>query len=214
LREQLNLLARRHPRYGCRRVHVLLQQEGRQCNRKRVQRLWRDEGLHVPRKTHRRKKAPRTPRSVTARSGRSTTSSTPLLTTGRSKDLQHHRRAHLRGPRLPRRPLDQRRPDRRRPRQPRPRPTGTRPYPLRQRPRTRRRDTQRLVPLDRRHHQLHRAGRPWQNPLRRILQRPPPPGTPRTRVLSATSTKPRSTGGGSTTTTGPPVARQTGSRHS
>jgi putative transposase len=66
LREQLNLLARRHPRYGYRRVHVLLKREGWQCNRKRVQRLWRDEGLHVPRKTRRRKKAPRTPGAVTA----------------------------------------------------------------------------------------------------------------------------------------------------
>jgi transposase InsO family protein len=47
-------------------VHVLLQREGWRCNRKRVQRLWRDEGLHVPRRTHRRKKAPRTPGSVTA----------------------------------------------------------------------------------------------------------------------------------------------------
>lgn len=66
MREQLNLLARRHPRYGYRRVHVLLQREGWQCNRKRVQRLWRDEGLHVPRRTRRRKKAPRTPGAVAA----------------------------------------------------------------------------------------------------------------------------------------------------
>jgi len=66
LRERLHLLARRHPRYGYRRVHVLLQREGWQCNRKRVQRLWRDEGLHVPRKTRRPKKAPRTPGAVTA----------------------------------------------------------------------------------------------------------------------------------------------------
>jgi putative transposase len=66
LREQLHVLARRHPRYGYRRVHVLLQREGWQCNRKRVQRLWRDEGLHVPRKARRSKKQPRTPGSVTA----------------------------------------------------------------------------------------------------------------------------------------------------
>ena len=66
MREQLNLLARRHPRYGYRRVHVLLQRQGWRCNRKRVQRLWRDEGLHVPRKTRRRKKAPRTPGAVSA----------------------------------------------------------------------------------------------------------------------------------------------------
>jgi transposase InsO family protein len=66
LRERLHLLARRHPRYGYRRVHVLLKREGWCCNRKRVQRLWRDEGLHVPRRARRRRKQPRTPGSVTA----------------------------------------------------------------------------------------------------------------------------------------------------
>ena len=66
LRAQLHLLARHHPRYGYRRVHVLLQREGWLCNRKRVQRLWRDEGLHVPRRKRRRRKSPRTPGAVTA----------------------------------------------------------------------------------------------------------------------------------------------------
>lgn len=47
-------------------MHVLLQREGWACNRKRVQRLWRDEGLHVPRRKRRRRKAARTPGSVTA----------------------------------------------------------------------------------------------------------------------------------------------------
>jgi putative transposase len=51
---------------GVLRVHVLLQREGWRCNRKRVQRLWRDEGLRVPRKTRRRERAARTPGSVTA----------------------------------------------------------------------------------------------------------------------------------------------------
>jgi putative transposase len=66
LRAQLHRLARRHPRYGYRRIHVLLVREGWICNRKRVQRLWRDEGLHVPQRRRRPKKAPRTPGSVTA----------------------------------------------------------------------------------------------------------------------------------------------------
>jgi putative transposase len=47
-------------------VHVLLQREGWACNRKRVQRLWRDEGLHVPRRKRRQRKAARTPGSVSA----------------------------------------------------------------------------------------------------------------------------------------------------
>lgn len=40
--------------------------EGWTCNRKRIQRLWRDEGLRLRRRARRRKKAPRTPGSVTA----------------------------------------------------------------------------------------------------------------------------------------------------
>jgi hypothetical protein len=39
LRERLRPLARRHPRYGYRRMHALLRREGWACNRKRVQRL-------------------------------------------------------------------------------------------------------------------------------------------------------------------------------
>jgi len=59
-------LARRHPRHGYRRIHVLLTREGWACNRKRVQRLWRDDGLQVPRRPRRRKKTPRTPGSAAA----------------------------------------------------------------------------------------------------------------------------------------------------
>lgn len=41
-------LARRHRRYGYRRVHALLLREGWRVNRKRVHRLWKAEGLRVP----------------------------------------------------------------------------------------------------------------------------------------------------------------------
>ena len=61
LRERLRLLARRHPRYGYRRIHALLCREGWACNRKRVQRLWRDEGLRLPAKARRRRRGRRTP---------------------------------------------------------------------------------------------------------------------------------------------------------
>jgi len=56
LRERLRLLARKHPRYGYRRIHVILRREGWVCNRKRVQRLWRDEGLRLPAKPRRRRR--------------------------------------------------------------------------------------------------------------------------------------------------------------
>jgi len=66
LRERLRLLARRHPRYGYRRVHALLRREGWSCNRKRVQRLWRDEGLRLPPRPRRRRRGKRMPGHVTA----------------------------------------------------------------------------------------------------------------------------------------------------
>ena len=66
LRERLRLLARRHPRYGYRRIHALLCREGWLCNRKRVQRLWRDEGLGLPPRPRRRRRGKRMPGHVTA----------------------------------------------------------------------------------------------------------------------------------------------------
>jgi putative transposase len=59
LRAKLKALAMKHPRYGYRRIHVLLARDGWRCNRKRIQRLWRDEGLHVPGCTRRRRKVGR-----------------------------------------------------------------------------------------------------------------------------------------------------------
>ena len=50
LRERLRLLARRHPRYGYRRIHAILRREGWACNRKRVQRLWREGACECPRR--------------------------------------------------------------------------------------------------------------------------------------------------------------------
>ena len=41
-------LAEAHPRYGYRRVHALLGRDGWSVNVKRVERLWRAEGLRVP----------------------------------------------------------------------------------------------------------------------------------------------------------------------
>ena len=41
-------LARRYGRYGYRRITALLRAEGWSCNHKRVERIWRAEGLKVP----------------------------------------------------------------------------------------------------------------------------------------------------------------------
>ena len=49
-------LALRHPRYGYRRIAVLLAREGWHVNEKRVHRLWRNEGLKVQKKQVKRKR--------------------------------------------------------------------------------------------------------------------------------------------------------------
>jgi putative transposase len=43
-------LVRQHPRFGYRRIWALRRREGWRVNRKRVHRLWRQQGLKVPRK--------------------------------------------------------------------------------------------------------------------------------------------------------------------
>ena len=52
---ELRRLARRHPRYGYRRIWALLRRAGRAINAKRVYRLWRLAGLALPRRRPRRK---------------------------------------------------------------------------------------------------------------------------------------------------------------
>lgn len=49
-------LATQYGRYGYRRITALLQQEGFKVNHKRVERLWRREGLKVPRRQPKRKR--------------------------------------------------------------------------------------------------------------------------------------------------------------
>ena len=56
LRERLRALASERRRFGYRRLHVLLRREGHVVNRKKTQRLYREEGLTV-RKRRGRKKA-------------------------------------------------------------------------------------------------------------------------------------------------------------
>ena len=49
-------LARQHPRYGYRFITAKLRQEGWQVNAKRIYRLWRREGLKVPKKKHKKRR--------------------------------------------------------------------------------------------------------------------------------------------------------------
>lgn len=52
--KRIHELAKRHPRFGYRRIAALLRREGFKINRKRVERLWRQEGLQVPQKRKKR----------------------------------------------------------------------------------------------------------------------------------------------------------------
>ena len=51
LRAQLRHLAAQRPRFGYRRLHVLLRREGIVVNHKRIERLYREEGLAVRQRT-------------------------------------------------------------------------------------------------------------------------------------------------------------------
>ena len=66
LRRRIRTMALRYPRYGYRRIHAILIREGYLINRKRVQRLWRLEGLHVPVRKARKPRKRRNPGAVKA----------------------------------------------------------------------------------------------------------------------------------------------------
>ena len=54
LRAEILHLAVRYGRYGYRRITALLRRDGWQVNHKRVERIWRQEGLKVPQKQPKR----------------------------------------------------------------------------------------------------------------------------------------------------------------
>ena len=56
LRGRLRTLSRQHPRWGYRRAWAFLREEGWSVNRKRIQRLWREEGLRVPARRRKRQR--------------------------------------------------------------------------------------------------------------------------------------------------------------
>jgi putative transposase len=56
LRRRLRKISEQRPRWGYRRAHGHLLTEGWSVNRKRVQRIWREEGLRVPAKAKKRRR--------------------------------------------------------------------------------------------------------------------------------------------------------------
>jgi len=53
--QDIHRLVGRHPRFGCRRITRLLQDEGWRVNYKRVHRIWKQEGFKVPRKARKKR---------------------------------------------------------------------------------------------------------------------------------------------------------------
>ena len=56
LRARLRKLSREHPRWGYRRAWASVRSEGWAVNRKKIQRLWREEGLRVPARRRKRQR--------------------------------------------------------------------------------------------------------------------------------------------------------------
>jgi putative transposase len=65
--KRLHELARKHPRFGYRRMTALLVQEGWAINKKRVHRVWKKEGLRVPQRKVRRRRLGDSANSCTRR---------------------------------------------------------------------------------------------------------------------------------------------------
>ena len=56
LRARLRQIARAHPRWGWKTAHTIIRREGWTVNRKRTQRLWREEGLKRPQMCRKRRR--------------------------------------------------------------------------------------------------------------------------------------------------------------
>ena len=56
LRLALVRLAKQYGRYGYRKITALLRVEGWQVNHKKVERLWKEEGLQIPQRHRKRKR--------------------------------------------------------------------------------------------------------------------------------------------------------------
>jgi len=89
LRARLHTFSRKHKRWGYRKAWAVLRDEGWDANRKKIQRLWQEEGLKVPHRKRKRQRlgASTCPATALGRSdrttcGRSTSGSTRPQTAG------------------------------------------------------------------------------------------------------------------------------------
>ncbi len=56
LRKAIHAKARERPRFGSRRITTVLREDGWRVNHKRVERIWREEGLKVPKKQRKKRR--------------------------------------------------------------------------------------------------------------------------------------------------------------
>ncbi|MDR0677905.1 MAG: IS3 family transposase, partial [Holosporaceae bacterium] len=56
MKEDIIRLASKYERYGYRRITAMLESEGWKVNHKRVERIWRELGLRVPKKQKKRRR--------------------------------------------------------------------------------------------------------------------------------------------------------------
>jgi putative transposase len=66
VRARMRALSGQYPRYGYRRVRIFLQRDGHAMSPQRAHRLWRTEGLQIPRRRPRRRVATSRPRPLPA----------------------------------------------------------------------------------------------------------------------------------------------------
>jgi putative transposase len=65
--ERMKELSAQYPRYGYRRIRILLERDGHRMSPGRAHRLWRAAGLQVPRKQPRKRVAAARPRGQPSR---------------------------------------------------------------------------------------------------------------------------------------------------
>ena len=58
LLEEMRRIARKRPRFGSPRIHDALGKRGWSVNHKRIERLWREEGIQVPKKQQKKRRSP------------------------------------------------------------------------------------------------------------------------------------------------------------
>jgi putative transposase len=88
LREFLRAFSRQRPRWGWRRAAQAARRAGWRVNDKRIQRLWREEGLKVPYRRRKKRLACRPPDWWAGRTSSGTRTNTPKRTAAPARSVK------------------------------------------------------------------------------------------------------------------------------